>query len=186
MTIEKEGVLVITNPKEAQIQNLELSRRAMESICIGYSFREGLDQNKELFREGKAIEFAFKIDHSSSSKHATGSSANIIYVKVKPPKELAKSNEKEYQLVANSIAESFQLMPNPAQDKFQINFKNTADLVQTIEIYNLEGKVVQSVDFDKIQGLSIEVNVANLEGGMYIVRVTSTKESIVRKLVLLK
>lgn len=63
------------------------------------------------------------------------------------------------------------IYPNPANEFVQIYSNMTSDL-QKIELYSIEGKLVQQ--HNNLIGKSYELNIADLQTGFYIVRAYST------------
>lgn len=73
------------------------------------------------------------------------------------------------------------LIPNPASDSLQVSIAN--NLINTITIYDLKGAIVLSKTNVSSSEKIIAVN--NLEGGVYLVKVTSESgKSIVEKLII--
>jgi len=68
------------------------------------------------------------------------------------------------------------IFPNPANDKLTINFPTKSDL----EIINIRGQVVKSM---KINDNYESINISDLSGGVYIIKVQSDKGVVVRKFI---
>lgn len=62
----------------------------------------------------------------------------------------------------------FKLFPNPVAESFTIDGLEGLD-VSLISISNAEGKILNS--FEDINGSTFDINVANLDGGIYFVRI---------------
>lgn len=72
----------------------------------------------------------------------------------------------------------FKLFPNPVAESFTLDGLEGLD-VSTISITNTEGKVLNS--FSNINSSSFDMNVADLEGGIYFVRIAhGTSMDVVR------
>ena len=92
--------------------------------------------------------------------------------------------ETEFVEEALSISEfdinNFQLFPNPANDV--LNIKLNAITNATLSIYDIQGKLV----LDRIisQEQNLELNVSDLQSGMYFVKLNTATRSIVKKLII--
>ncbi|MDD3878184.1 MAG: T9SS type A sorting domain-containing protein [Bacteroidales bacterium] len=86
----------------------------------------------------------------------------------------------DYELI-NGLTEvnepAIEIFPNPAQD--YINIYNTK-LYNSILIYNLQGKLILQ---KPIKETKAQINISNLAKGMYLIRVESEDESLVRRFV---
>lgn len=81
---------------------------------------------------------------------------------------------------ANEHAEiSFGINPNPALDYLTINFPTALKNDAIIRVYNLEGKLVLAVPA-ALQLLSQQINIANLESGIYFVKVGNQTKKFVK------
>jgi len=75
----------------------------------------------------------------------------------------------------------FEIYPNPAQNKIQIQCSEFKTEKGIIEILSIDGKVMLKKELKKgIQNL--EINVSNLEAGMYFCKITIDKKSSTKKL----
>lgn len=89
----------------------------------------------------------------------------------------------EYESVAgisaNSVPDmSFEIYPNPAQEKFILSNKNPGKTI--IEVYNLRGEKIHEAFFDERQ---YELDV-NLPQGVYFIRINDGKNFNTQKLVI--
>ncbi len=75
---------------------------------------------------------------------------------------------------------NFNVYPNPVSDKLVVSRKQEA--VGSIEIYNLYGEMVYTLPFTDYR-LPITINVANLPCGVYVVRIETGNEVVVRKFI---
>ena len=80
--------------------------------------------------------------------------------------------------------QGFEIYPNPAQDQVTIEFSTTSLPANSINIYNLSGKVVKSYNFDEQASSSLDLNVSDLSTGVYLVKTESSKGSAVEKLII--
>lgn len=78
----------------------------------------------------------------------------------------------------NSNDINFTIYPNPSNGKYLIKLNRF--FKGTIEIYNLVGQKVSSVE---LTSDSTEIDITNLEPGVYLVRIGNEKESITKKVI---
>lgn len=84
-------------------------------------------------------------------------------------------------LANNEVAGSkFSTYPNPAKNV--INVANTTDaLISTIEITDLNGRIVKSSSYSNIS--EAQVNVSELAQGIYTMKIVSDKGTVVKKVI---
>lgn len=75
------------------------------------------------------------------------------------------------------FASSFKVFPNPVQNKLTLSGSNTID---SFKIYNVLGSLV--LQGKSLQN-SLEVNVSELQRGVYMLEVTSGGDKVTRKLI---
>jgi len=74
--------------------------------------------------------------------------------------------------LAENNTTQFSVYPNPSIDKsFVIQTRNN-ELLEKIELFDILGKVVKTVDVNKVLN-SIDVNVNNLKSGVYFIKTTT-------------
>lgn len=80
---------------------------------------------------------------------------------------------------------SIQLTPNPANGfvKITANYNNISEV--NIQVVNLTGKIMKKVLY-RLQGNIIEMDIRNLPDGLYIVQVSSAKETRTARMMVLK
>ncbi len=71
------------------------------------------------------------------------------------------------------------VFPNPAQDYFVVNTRENIS-ISSVEVFNMTGALVSS-EFG-INAMSRQINVAGLTPGLYLLRVTTDKGIVTRKL----
>ena len=71
------------------------------------------------------------------------------------------------------------VFPNPAQDYFVVNTRENIT-ISSVEVFNMTGALVSS-EFG-INAMSRQINVADLTPGLYLLRVTTDKGLVTRKL----
>ncbi len=75
----------------------------------------------------------------------------------------------------------FRIFPNPATDVLQVDFAEASESVGTINIINLDGKIVLE---QKVAGkMTIYLNIIQLNQGAYICRFNYGKESFISKFI---
>ena len=85
---------------------------------------------------------------------------------------------KDYQGVAENAAADVAVYPNPANDFIYVE-TTCASSVQRIDIYDITGKLM-------ISSIEAEINVSELESGMYFVNVLTDDGVVTRKVTVLK
>jgi hypothetical protein len=84
-------------------------------------------------------------------------------------------------LDVNSVnSSSFSVYPNPANEILNINSFDNA-FIKGYEIMDYNGRVVKSAEVDNV--LDLQINIADLSDGMYIMKVSSDKGDVVKKVV---
>jgi len=80
----------------------------------------------------------------------------------------------------------FELMPNPAHDRMVIQFQSDRTQESNVEIYDMYGKVVRQTAFVTVgQGTgTVQINTADLPGGMYFARLNLGNAFATRKLMI--
>jgi len=82
-------------------------------------------------------------------------------------------------LGVNEIEKSnFKLYPNPVNEELNISFLKDTDGIMTI--YNILGEEVLTKN---VSGVSNQINVSNLQSGIYLVNITSENSSVTKKVV---
>jgi hypothetical protein len=71
--------------------------------------------------------------------------------------------------INNVEQQQFNIYPNPAQQELTIQFNTVTESAQTLVIYNMLGEVIQEVAVAP-QAQTIQVNVNNFTGGLYMVQ----------------
>ena len=77
------------------------------------------------------------------------------------------------------------IFPNPATDAVTISLSNKLTGSETVEIYNITGKLVMRNLFKDLEGTSVSksMNISELNTGVYFVYITGAGDSKIRKLV---
>jgi hypothetical protein len=79
------------------------------------------------------------------------------------------------EIVKSAHANNLKLFPNPTNDKVNISFRGYDDENITLQIMDINGRLVKAENYGKINNgdLTITLDVAELSAGMYIVNVNS-------------
>ena len=80
--------------------------------------------------------------------------------------------------------EEVQLYPNPSKDLITIDLSLAPVVVPNIAIVDINGNTVWSVS--KVKEQKIQVDVSQYPAGTYLVRISSEKGSVVKKLMIIK
>lgn len=91
------------------------------------------------------------------------------------------------KVIEEDLNLSLNVYPNPATDNLNIGFTLQNKSEATIELLNNLGQVVTTQALGSVTGeQSIELNVASLEAGMYIVKVRTANNEITRRVSVVK
>jgi len=86
----------------------------------------------------------------------------------------------DYHLnVPSYVKNELKLSPNPAKDKIQIITEN--DPISTVTIYDVVGKEVLTLS--NINDYKTDIDIQNLNSGIYVVKIKTTYEILTRKIV---
>ena len=79
----------------------------------------------------------------------------------------------------------FEVFPNPFNNEFNIVVNATEAGNATVKTFDLQGKVIASKNFTTVNGLNTlnMADLANLNTGIYLVKVTVNGQTFVQKLV---
>ncbi len=91
----------------------------------------------------------------------------------------ATCNDCEWVGVEEMATKNITIRPNPATDNFTVDLKDNSNA--QIELYNLVGQVVYS---DNVQTQTVHVNVSNLNGGVYMLKVTQNGKVFTSKVII--
>ncbi|KAF2519301.1 T9SS type A sorting domain-containing protein [Flavobacterium salilacus subsp. salilacus] len=80
----------------------------------------------------------------------------------------------------NVISSSFSVYPNPADEIVNISSPDNT-FINGYEIMDYNGRVVKSESVNNV--IDLQVNIANLASGIYIMRVSSDKGNLIKKIV---
>jgi hypothetical protein len=82
--------------------------------------------------------------------------------------------------VNDVLASQFNVFPNPANDIVSVA-GNVNILISTIEIVDLNGRVIKSTTFNNVS--EAQINVSDLSAGMYLACISSDKGTTIKKIV---
>ena len=86
--------------------------------------------------------------------------------------------DKDYQGVDENFADNVTVYPNPANDIIIVGANNDLP-VQSVDIYDITGKLM-------ISSTETEINVSELESGMYFVNILTEKGVVTKKITVLR
>jgi hypothetical protein len=75
------------------------------------------------------------------------------------------------------------VFPNPVDEKLFIAIPNKSPRDISIQLLNLKGQIIQSIEQKNIQSMTYELNISDLAEGFYIVRIMDGTKVINRKIV---
>jgi hypothetical protein len=70
------------------------------------------------------------------------------------------------------------LFPNPAQQQVTVQFRFNESVDATVEVYDLQGRAVRSLQFAQTRMVDANIEVAGLPQGLYLVKVMGTDGTI--------
>ena len=83
----------------------------------------------------------------------------------------------------SAFANTVSIYPNPASGQFNISFENNSASIIKMELFDLEGKLMQANQFSNIKAGTVEsVNVNGYAPGMYMLKLSDEKGSAVFKI----
>lgn len=88
------------------------------------------------------------------------------------PSQVLVTNTTVNQMIIEKAKNTISLFPNPTKERIQI--RSTADEIQSINVYDLQGRLV--LQEQGINKLEKEINLAHLESGLYILQLQSDSE----------
>lgn len=85
----------------------------------------------------------------------------------------------------SKVENVFEVFPNPFNTEFNIVVNATVLGSATVETIDLQGKVLLSKSFNTVNGINTlnMTDLANLNAGIYVVKVTVNGQTMVHKLV---
>lgn len=83
--------------------------------------------------------------------------------------------------VFNESSKYFKIYPNPSKDIINISLDVT-EKVETIQIYNLQGRLVKEWNTQEIEETSFQLDLSKLNSGMYMLRINDTHIEKITKL----
>lgn len=104
---------------------------------------------------------------------------------IRKPFEINYNTSINYPVVNNNIC--FVVYPNPANNIINFDFKNEMDNKKTftLQVFDLTGKLIlqQTTNKNNSQDTKTQLNVANIENGIYFLKLSSKSDSIVKKII---
>ncbi len=87
--------------------------------------------------------------------------------------------------VNSKIISSINVYPNPANDKLNIEFDDSMEGQTTIEIFDLEGRLIYNSHVNADQKNQI-INISSVNAGIFSLRITTKNKTFNQKLVIIK
>ncbi len=88
------------------------------------------------------------------------------------------------QGIAEELANSFTLYPNPTNGEFQLIFNLNESRDLNIEVINVIGDQVYAGSFGDVKNQNVNMDLSGMASGVYFVKVYSGDESVTKKIVL--
>ncbi len=85
---------------------------------------------------------------------------------------------------ADNVIEGFSVYPNPSMNTF--NFSLTQDSFETIEIYEMSGRLVDKIETSALTSSNYAYNASSLSSGIYLARVTTKDQRLSSTVELIK
>lgn len=177
--ITSAGLVVAVNEKELQFaaqngenMHYDVFRKFLENGAIGLPS----NGNEITLSYGTRLDAEWNASEITTTAFLQENSNNVLQ---------AKQSDK-LNVPATSISEVINvdeaIFPNPAKNFITID--NSSGQLSRVEIYNIIGSQVASIDLNSEQ--SVKLNVSDFERGSYIVRISDiTQKLYTRKLVLI-
>ena len=80
----------------------------------------------------------------------------------------------------------FNVYPNPFNSTISIQVNNNLINPYRVQIFNLSGKLIETIDFKSFYDNSINWDASNLKSGIYLVNFSSNNNSLTKKITLIK
>lgn len=168
-TSETQGTLALNLPAETEF------KKGITTIGNSWKPTSGLIPDVVYYiKEGAKY---YRMYFTENGGSATGN----MYFKYKDITSLLASNEVNAKV-------SFGLYPNPAPNKqvtLLYDIKNSTEVNGNVTIYDLSGKLVHQTAIDKKQGFfKKDLDLARLQSGIYLVKLTVGSYTETKKLIL--
>jgi hypothetical protein len=86
--------------------------------------------------------------------------------------------------VENTLENSLFIHPNPSNGIFKISWNNGLAAIRSMQIYDISGKLIKTInqDFSGLNNYELDLN--NLSKGLYLLKMQSDKTQITKKIIL--
>ncbi len=91
--------------------------------------------------------------------------------------------KKAKSLVSYNL-ENISLFPNPANDNLFLNMNETVIHINSIQLYDISGKVIINKSFANDSFNNIRIDIRNIESGIYLLNIQNNYESIKKKVLI--
>lgn len=76
------------------------------------------------------------------------------------------------------------IYPNPAQDRLNIIFSNNPFELKTVEIYDINAKLISVINTFYQNSEHFEIDISKIDPGMYFIKIITTKNHYTKKLII--
>lgn len=124
-------------------------------------------------------------NNPSGSYTITNNSGTILSELTATNANFGSTNTKQFCITSSAgiqeylLSESVQIFPNPATNQLNIQAKNNTS-VESLSIYNLAGQLLMQ---KSISQEITQIDISNLNGGMYLVKVQTTQGQVVKQII---
>ncbi|HPR17135.1 MAG TPA: T9SS type A sorting domain-containing protein [Candidatus Cloacimonadota bacterium] len=151
------------------------------SVIEDYGLNRNLTQYRISFQIGTDWDnggdlIGFKTANSAVSYHQPR-----LYIQYTDEISSNENNE-----IPNNRKLTVNINPNPAINNFSISFSRKDFLSERLEIFNIKGQKVKSINCSESSNNGMSVNCSNMPSGIYFLKVSSGKEVAVRKFLIMK
>ena len=167
ITIENDSVIIniVQNMQCCPMFNLSISEIANDTLFVTF-------YDTTSFYCNCMCDFEIRI----SAAELTSQNINVVHYNGKAY-ELKTSSIKRYQAL------DMQIFPNPAKE--QITFRLSENKIKQIQIYNIKGTLINTIDVSNNASETI-YNISNYKAGVYLYRIRNNKnQDVIGKFIVL-
>ncbi len=143
-----------------------------------------LVEGKRSFEDEKCFPLKFEF----SDVKVTGQDGNLIENVEKKGTKAILVKENQITSIAEPVVDisTITLFPSPARDIVWLNLNTNFNTLPptTVAIYNIQGQLIR--DYKKVFNYPFMMNVSDLQKGMYLVEIRTSKHKVVKDLVVVK
>ncbi|NOG58692.1 MAG: T9SS type A sorting domain-containing protein [Bacteroidetes bacterium] len=124
-----------------------------------------------------------KLEKDSTYKYKVTVTSNFGCVTISPEINVTISDSCFVGIEEPILAKQFELYPNPTNERVNIKFSGNSVINADIQIQSMEGKRVWSKRNLAISNSNYEIDLTGLSEGIYLVKIRTEDEIIVKKLI---